>query len=70
VPAGIIKPTPVTLLAPAPRRRVGAVADLAFRALLRLRLRKAVALVLYVDGDLRQRLGVLATVVRTEKQLS
>jgi hypothetical protein len=38
--------------------------------LLRLRLRQAVALVLYVDGDLGQRLGVLAAMVRTEKQLS
>jgi hypothetical protein len=36
------------------------------RWLLRLRLRQAVALVLYVDGDL----GVLTAVVRTEKQLS
>ena len=33
-----------------------------------LRLRQAVALVLYVDGHLGQRLGVLAAVVRTEKQ--
>jgi hypothetical protein len=40
------------------------------RSLLRLRLRQAVALVLYVDGDLGQRLGVLAAMVRTEKQLS
>jgi len=38
--------------------------------LLRLRLRQAVALVLYIDGDLGQRLGVLAAMVRTEKQLS
>jgi hypothetical protein len=38
--------------------------------LLRLRLRQAVALVLYVDGHLGERLGVLATVVRTEKQFS
>jgi len=40
------------------------------RGLLRLRLRQAVGLVLYVDGDLGQRLGMLAAVVRTEKQLS
>jgi hypothetical protein len=40
------------------------------RSLLRLRLRQAVALVLYIDGDLGQRLGVLAAMVRTEKQLS
>jgi hypothetical protein len=38
--------------------------------LLRLRLRQAVALILYVNCDLGQRLGVLAAVVRTEKQLS
>ena len=38
--------------------------------LLRLRLRQAVALVLYVDGDLGQRSGVLPAMVRTEKQLS
>ena len=38
--------------------------------LLRLRLRQAVALILYVDGDLGQSRGVLAAVVRTEKQLS
>ena len=43
---------------------------LAPAGLLRLRLRQAVALVLYVDGHLGQRLSVLATVVRTEKQLS
>jgi hypothetical protein len=41
-----------------------------YRWLLRLRLRQAVALVLYIDGDLGQRLGVLAAMVRTEKQLS
>jgi hypothetical protein len=41
-----------------------------FPLLLRLRLRQAVALVLYVDSDLGQRLGVLAAMVRTEKQLS
>jgi hypothetical protein len=40
------------------------------RSLLRLRLRQAVALILYVDGDLGQRSGVLPTMVRTEKQLS
>ena len=49
----------------------GILAGLAgFRSLLRLRLRQAVALVLYIDGDLGQRLGVLAAMVRTEKQLS
>jgi hypothetical protein len=53
------------------RTGAGVLAGLAVPAeLLRLRLRQAVALVLYIDGDLRQRLGVLATVVRTEKQLS
>ena len=41
-----------------------------FPLLLRLWLRQAVALVLYIDGDLGQRLGVLAAMVRTEKQLS
>jgi len=38
--------------------------------LLRLRFRQPVALVLDVDGDLGQRLGMLAAVVRSEKQLS
>jgi hypothetical protein len=38
--------------------------------LLRLRFRQPVALVLDVDGDLGQRLGMLAAVVRAEKQLS
>jgi hypothetical protein len=38
--------------------------------LLRLRFRQPVALVLDVDGDLGQRLGMLAAMVRTEKQLS
>ena len=40
------------------------------RWLLRLRLRQAVALILYVDGDLGQCSGVLPAMVRTEKQLS
>jgi hypothetical protein len=40
------------------------------RELLGLRLRQPVALVLDVHGDLGQRLGVLAAVVRAEKQLS
>jgi len=48
----------------------GILAGLAGPLLLRLRLRQAVALVLYIDGDLGQRLGVLAAMVRTEKQLS
>ena len=48
----------------------GTVAGQAFRALLRLRLGKPVGLVLDVDRDLGQRLGVHATVVRTEEQLS
>jgi hypothetical protein len=53
------------------RTGAGALAGLAVPAgLLRLRLRQAVALVLYVDGDLGQRLGVLAAMVRTKKQLS
>lgn len=52
------------------RTGAGVLAGLAVPALLRLRLRQAVALVLYVDGDLGQRLGVLAAMVRTEKQLS
>ena len=53
------------------RTGAGILAGLAVPAsLLRLRLRQAVALVLYVDGDLGQRLGVLAAMVRTEKQLS
>jgi hypothetical protein len=38
--------------------------------LLRLWFRQPVALVLDVDGDLGQRLGMLAAMVRTEKQLS
>jgi|HubBroStandDraft_1064217.scaffolds.fasta_scaffold502689_1 hypothetical protein len=38
--------------------------------LLGLRFRQPVALVLDVNGDLGQRLGVLAAMVRTEKQLS
>jgi len=38
--------------------------------LLGLRFRQPVALVLDVDGDLGQRLGMLATMVRAEKQLS
>jgi len=52
------------------RTGAGVLAGLAVPLLLRLRLRQAVALVLYVDGDLGQRLGVLAAMVRTEKQLS
>jgi hypothetical protein len=40
------------------------------RWLLRLRLRQAVALNLYIDGDLGQRSCVLPAMVRTEKQLS
>ena len=62
---GTKKPTSMTELTPAslPVWLVPA-------GLLRLRLRQAVALVLYVDGDLGQRLGVLAAMVRTEKQLS
>jgi hypothetical protein len=63
-----IKTTPVTLLASMPTPAVGAVADLAIRALLRQRLRQPVALVLDVDGDLGERLGVLAAVMRAEKQ--
>jgi hypothetical protein len=38
--------------------------------LLGLRFRQPVALVLDVNGDLGQRLGVLAAMVRAEKQLS
>jgi hypothetical protein len=38
--------------------------------LLGLRFRQPVALVLDVDGDLGQRLGMLAAMVRAEKQLS
>ena len=53
------------------RTGAGVLAGLADPAgLLRLRLRQAVALVLYVDGDLGQRRGVLPAMVRTEKQLS
>jgi hypothetical protein len=59
---GTKKPTPITELAPAP------LPVWLCPRLLRLRLRQAVALVLYVDGDLGQRLGVLAAVVRAEKQ--
>ena len=55
----------MTLLAPA-----SLPVWLGSRWLLRLRLRQAVALVLYIDGDLGQRLGVLAAMVRTEKQFS
>jgi hypothetical protein len=62
--AGTKKPTPITELAPA------SLPVWLFPLLLRLWLRQAVALVLYIDGDLGQRLGVLATMVRTEKQLS
>ena len=62
---GTNKPTPITELAPA-----SLPVWLAPAGLLRLRLRQAVALVLYVDGDLGQRLGVLTAMVRTEKQLS
>ncbi len=62
--AGTKKPTPIPELAPA------SLPVWLFPLLLRLRLRQAVALVLYIDGDLGQRLGVLATVVRTKKQLS
>jgi hypothetical protein len=62
--AGTKKPTPTTELAPA------SLPVWLVPLLLRLRLRQAVALVLYIDGDLGQRLGVLATMVRTEKQLS
>ena len=58
---GTKKPTPMTQLAPA------SLPVWLARWLLRLRLRQAVALVLYVDGDLGQRLGVLPAVVRTEK---
>jgi hypothetical protein len=61
---GTKKPTPMTELAPA------SLPVWLDPLLLRLRLRQAVALVLYVNGDLGQRLGVLAAVVRTEKQLS
>jgi len=55
----------MTLLAPA-----SLPVWLVSRWLLRLRLRQAVALVLYIDGDLGQCLGMLAAMVRTEKQLS
>ena len=48
----------------------GTVAGQAIRALLRLRLGKPVGLVLDVDRDLGQRLGVHAAVVRAEEQLS
>ena len=61
---GTKKPTPMTELAPA------SLPVWLDPLLLRLRLRQAVALVLYVDGDLGQRSGVLPTMVRTEKQLS
>ena len=61
---GTKKPTSMTELTPA------SLPVWLARWLLRLRLRQAVALVLYVDGDLGQRLGVLAAMVRTEKQLS
>ena len=61
---GTKKPTPIPELAPA------SLPVWLFPLLLRLWLRQAVALVLYIDGDLGQRLGVLAAVVRTEKQLS
>ena len=61
---GTKRPTPMTELAPA------SLPVWLDPLLLRLRLRQAVALVLYVDGHLGERLGVLATVVRTEKQLS
>jgi hypothetical protein len=61
---GTKKPTPITELAPA------SLPVWLFPLLLRLRLRQAVALVLYIDGDLGQGLGVLAAMVRTEKQLS
>ena len=61
---GTKKPTPMAELAPA------SLPVWLFPLLLRLRLRQAVALVLYIDGDLGQRLGVLAAMVRTEKQLS
>jgi hypothetical protein len=68
------KPTPGQLLASAlhagGRTRKNPVAGQAIRALLRLRLGKPVGLVLDVDRDLGQRLGVHATVVRTEEQLS
>ncbi len=59
-----MKPTPMAELAPA------SLPVWLFPLLLRLWLRQAVALVLYIDGDLGQRLGVLAAMVRTEKQLS
>jgi hypothetical protein len=62
--AGTKKPTPITGLAPA------SLPVWLVPLLLRLRLRQAVALVLYIDGDLGQGLGVLAAMVRTEKQLS
>jgi hypothetical protein len=62
--AGTKKPTPITELAPA------SLPVWLVPLLLRLRLRQAVALVLNIDGDLGQRLGVLAAMVRTEKQLS
>lgn len=61
---GTKKPTPIPRLAPA------SLPVWLVPLLLRLRLRQAVALVLYIDGDLGQRLGVLAAMVRTEKQLS
>ena len=61
---GTKKPTPIAELASA------SLPVWLVPLLLRLRLRQAVALVLYIDGDLGQRLGVLAAMVRTEKQLS
>ena len=67
---GIKKPTPVFYW----RRRLtptaGSVAGQTIRALLRLRLGQPVSLVLDVDRDLGQRLGVHAAVVRAEEQLS
>jgi len=56
------------------RRRLPPTADnavgQAIRALLRFRLGQPVALVLDVDRDLGQRLGVHAAVVRAEQQFS
>jgi hypothetical protein len=60
---------PADLLGPGPSwRRASDDPVLILR--LRLRLRQPLALVLYVDGHLGQRRGVLAGVVSAEKQLS
>jgi hypothetical protein len=64
------KPTPGHYWRRRSTPTAGLVAGQAIRALLRLRLGQPVALVLDVDRDLGQRLGVHAAVVRAEQQFS